>query len=259
MEFLALLIAHVRPFSIVLTRVVGVLSVAPIFGAGQVPIRVTSALSVLVTFVLYPVVAAQMPAGDLGLAGDMMLILRESAIGLALGFVSHTAFAGVQVAGQFMGFQMGFSAGEVADPMSGGGQINLNAQFYTILTTLTFVIIDGHHWFLLALSRSYEVVPVGGFTFSGDLMASLLRMFVRFYMLGAQMAVPMVACLVLASAAMGIVAKTVPQINIMQMGFALRIAIGVVCMITFLPLFHVQMRQLLVALRDQLSQVLFAM
>jgi len=248
-----------KPFSIVLVRASGVVGCAPVLGGKQVPLRIRAALALLVSAVLFPAIRAQIPDQSLGMGLDFVLVAKELAVGLTLGFVAHVSFLAAQVAGEFIGLQMGFSVATVADPLSGDGQMSVTSQYYTIFCTIVFVLIDGHHWFLLALARSYDAVPVMGFSLSPGLGRTLFRCVALFYLLGVQMAMPLVACLVLVTVAMGVVAKTVPQINIIQMGFALRIGVGVACMVALLPVFHSHLRHVFLVLQHELFRVLSLM
>ena len=258
MDELALLCANVKPFMTVLVRTSGVVATTPILGGGQVPRRVTVALAVLISFLLFPVVAHTVPAMGDSFWASFVMILKELGIGMTLGLTARTAFATAQIAGEFVGLQMGFSISAVADPLS-GQQISLTSQFYTIFCTLLFVALDGHHIFLMALARSYDVVPVMGFSLSQGLVTCFCKCFIRFFALGIQLAVPLVACLVMVTVAVGVTAKMVPQINILQMGFALRIAVGIVSMLVFLPLFNIQVRELFVVLRREVFRLLLCM
>jgi len=259
MQDLLPLLLNVRPFMILFARVLGVVATAPVFGSALLPHRVVGALAMFVAFVLFPVVGGELPQADLSATLDALLVVKELAVGLTLGLVARMAFASLQVAGQFMGMELGFAVAEVADPTTTGGRTSLLGQLYTVVSTLTFIGINGHHWFLLALAKSYEAVPVMGYTASAGLAAAMLNSFAKFYMLGIQIAIPVVTCLVLATVAIGILAKTVPQVNILQMGFALRIALGVLCLIVFMPVLGLQMNQLFTCLRDEVFRALSLM
>jgi len=255
MDEVALLCANVKPFMTVLVRTSGVVGTTPMLGGGQVPRRITAALVVLVSLLLFPVVAHTVPAVGDSFWASFVMILRELGIGMTLGLTARAAFAAAQIAGEFVGLQMGFSVAGVADPLS-GQQISLTSQFYTVFCTLIFVAVDGHHIFLMALARSYDVVPVMSFSLSTGLITCFCKTFIRFFALGIQLAAPLVACLVLVTVAIGVVAKMVPQINILQMGFALRIAVGIASMLVFLPIFNIQVRELFLLLRREVFRLL---
>ena len=258
MDELALLCANVKPFMTVLVRTSGVLATTPMLGGGQVPRRITVVLALLVSFLLFPVVAPAVPALGDSFWASFVMILRELGIGMTLGLTARAAFATAQIAGEFVGLQMGFSVAGVADPLS-GQEISLTSQFYTVFCTLVFVAVDGHHIFLMALARSYDVVPVMGFSLSSGLITCFCKCFIRFFALGIQLAAPLVTCLVLVTVAVGVTAKMVPQINILQMGFALRIAVGIASMLVFLPIFNIQVRELFLLLRREVFHLLACM
>jgi flagellar biosynthetic protein FliR len=120
-------------------------------------------------------------------------------------------FVGLQMAGQISGYQMGLALARVMDP-SAGQQVPLLAQFFQLFAFLIFLTINGHHWFLMALADSFQLVPPFGFKISGSLIEQLMHIAGNMF--------------VLTSIAFGLIARTVPQMNVFLVAMPLKIIIG---------------------------------
>jgi flagellar biosynthetic protein FliR len=151
----------------------------------------------------------------------------ELLLGLVLGLSVRLILTGFEMAGQFMGFQMGFTIVNVVDPQS-GSQTSIMAQFSYILAILIFLMANGHHYLIQALARSFELVPPGGFVPHAEVFAKLAKLSSHMFTVALKIAAPVMSSLLLATIALGIVSKTVPQMNILIVGFPLNIGIGLV-------------------------------
>ena len=236
MEALAALVAHFELFVMVLCRATGIFLVAPVFSSRVIP-RLAKVLACgAVAVCLLPVAVqtqegASLPSTWLGFG---LCAARELGVGLVLGFFALLAYTGVQVAGELLSEQLGFMMSREADPTT-GSETTVVAQFAGVLAMLLFVAVDGHHWLLAALGRSFQKVPVGTFSLSGLTMERLIGGFTRMYESGVVLAAPVLCATLLTTLAVGIVARLVPQINAMMVAFPLRIAIGLVMLGAALP------------------------
>lgn len=157
-------------------------------------------------------------------------------IGVMVGFAGRLIFDGIQLAGQLIGFQMGFSIVNVIDPVN-NEQVSIISQFQYLIAMLIFLVMNGHHIFLYAIAESFRILPPLGFHFSGELM-QLMLVFVRNMLeVAIKTGAPIIAVLLFMSVGMGLVARTVPQINIFIVGFPLQIAIGLIGIGVTLPMF----------------------
>ncbi|NTW15965.1 MAG: flagellar biosynthetic protein FliR, partial [Syntrophaceae bacterium] len=145
-------------------------------------------------------------------------------------------FDGIQLAGQLIGFQMGFSIVNVIDPVN-NEQVSIIAQFQYLIAMLVFLIMNGHHIFLYAIAESFRIIPPLGFHFSGELMQSVVVFVKNMLEVAIKTGAPIIAVLLFTSVGMGLIARTVPQINIFIVGFPLQIAIGLVSLGVTLPIF----------------------
>lgn len=222
-------IAEILRFIIVLTRLGGVMVSAPFFSGGSMPIPIRIVFSCAAAFVLSP----SLPLGNLpaalNLGSLVAILLMEIIFGLVLGFVSSCIFAGLQLAGQIVSFQMGFSVVNLIDPQT---QVNMPvfSFFFNYVGLLLFLMVNGHHWFLLAIHESFSVLPVGGFVLSGVLVEKIVGMTAEIFVIGVKIAGPLILVITIVDIVIGIIGRTAPQINLLVVGMPLKILVGFACL-----------------------------
>lgn len=220
-------------FVLVLARVAGLLVAAPILGHVLVPRPVRAALAVLLALALAPAMGAPpvVPETLLGLAGAVAL---ESLVGALLGFVAELVFAGVQLGAQLAGMQIGFGLANLVDPGT-SDDMTVVAHWYRLLALLVFLGLDAHHLLLGALVESFRVAPPGAVGIAGLRMAGVLELARDVFALGVRIAAPVLVAILLTNAALGVVARTIPQMNVFAVGFPVNIGVGLIVMGAALP------------------------
>ena len=166
----------------------------------------------------------------------LLVMAGEVLIGIILGFASTIIFQGIQMAGDLVGFQMGFSIVNILDPVT-SEQASIINEFQYMLAGLLFLSVNGHHVLILAMSESYTALPLLGFHLTGGLVQSLVEMSRDLFVIAVKISSPIVIALVFANIGLGLIARTVPQINILVVGFPLQIAIGLIGLGLTVPLF----------------------
>ncbi len=151
-------------------------------------------------------------------------------IGLFLGVIPKIVFAAVEFAGAIIGYQMGFSIVNVVDPQS-DTQVSIISSFESILTTLLFVTVNAHHLFIRIIATSYEKLPIASFLFSKGKIEVLLQLSSNVFILGLQLSAPFLILLFLANLVMGLMARSIPQLNIFIVGFPFTIGFGFILLI----------------------------
>jgi len=154
-----------------------------------------------------------------------LLGVGEVLIGTILGLAVHILLTSVQIMGQLAGFQMGFAVANVIDPI-GGEQISVLAQFSYLMALLVFFAVGGHHWFIKALADSFALVPPGQFGMSASLYKQMMKLAGDMFALAVRLGAPVIGALLFTQVILGILAKTVPQMNILIVGFPLTISVG---------------------------------
>lgn len=223
-------------FLLILLRVSALLIVAPIFGHRLFLARAKVGLAVMVSMVVFPLVDGfDVPEGFFPYA---VMMAGEVILGLVLGYVVLLLFIGIQFAGQLAGLQMGFGIVNVIDPQS-HDQISIIGQFLNILAILLVLTLDGHHIILNGLLGSFEAVPLGGVVLQASIAHKLIALSSEVFVIAIKISAPILVALFLISTAMGVLARTVPQMNVFIVGFPVQLAVGLSVLVATLPLFQI--------------------
>ncbi|MDX1708937.1 MAG: flagellar biosynthetic protein FliR [Desulfobacterales bacterium] len=212
-------------FFLIFLRVGAILMSMPIFKSKSIPVLFKIGLALAASITLYPLMdrTAFAVPGNLGVFA--VGAVGEILLGISIGMAVNLIFVGLQIAGQISGYQMGLAIAHVMDP-SAGQQVPLLSQFFQLFAFLMFLILNAHHWFLKALAGSFQLVPPFGFRFNGSLIELLMGMAGNMFVIGIQVGAPIIAALLLTSIAFGLIARTVPQMNILFVAMPLKIMIG---------------------------------
>lgn len=224
-------------FVLVFTRMSAILLSMPVLGAGSVPVQARIGLVAVTSYIVF--MAARLPAIDAGLPLERyaLMLAGELVIGLTVGFATQLIFSAVQFAGQLVGFQIGFGIVNVIDPTT-NAQISITSHFWNIVALLIFMSINGHHWLIAASAKSFEIIPVLGFSPSGDLVALITAITANVFVIAIKLSAPVMATLLLLNVALGLIARTVPQMNVFIVGFPLQIGLGLFMMGVGMPVFY---------------------
>jgi flagellar biosynthetic protein FliR len=223
-------------FLLIFCRITSFFVVAPVFSSRNVPAQFKIAFSLLITFLVFMTYGIKMTiVPD---ANYVLAVFREVLTGLLLGFTAYLYFTVVQTAGAFMDLQMGFSMANIIDPLTGTSAPLLgNMKF--MLAVLIFLSINGHHYLLNAILRSYEWIPLDNQLFKQIYAGHVSEFFVRTvadtFMLSLQMSAPIVVAMFLTDAGLGFLARTAPQYNVFVIGMPLKILIGFIMLVIMMP------------------------
>jgi flagellar biosynthetic protein FliR len=220
-------------FMLVLARVSPMFLLAPIFSSRMLPARARGVVAVAISFGLAPIAlhGQQISLDGMTLAG---LIGKELLVGLAYAFALAAVFAAISVAGSLLDTAMGFSFGSLIDPIT-GTQSPILTQLYAMVGVLVFIAIDGDHWMIEGLARSYQLVPISKFPSVNALVGGADHAFVSIFGSAIELAAPVLLAVLLTDCAMGLVARVMPQLNVFAVGFPAKIAVGLLIMGVSLP------------------------
>lgn len=258
MNILNIPLIQVQSFFLIFLRVVSILMIVPIFDSKNIPPILKVSLAFSLSIVLFPII--KIDSGifynnsvsfAIGVAGEIM-------IGVAIGISVKLIFAGIQIAGQINGIQMGLGLSNVMDPTM-EGQVSTIGQFYNLFALLVFLSISAHHWYLKALVESFVLVPPCNFQFSDSLMRLLISLAGKMFIISIKVAAPVMCALLITSMAFGIMARTVPQMNIMFVAMPIKICIGLFFMGIILPLLFSFLRHVFAGLGTDIFLLLKAM
>ena len=235
---------HIEMFSLFFGRVSAFIFLLPVLGNRTVPMQAKVGLSIFLSLFLMSMNSGSVTPLPSDLFPFILLVVKEVIVGLALGFTTKFLFAGVQLAGETVGRQMGFGLARVMDP-GFQDQTSVISEFQVIVVFLIYLTINGHHFLLQGLVESYEKLPV-----TAPLAAAIgvgehvMRMASGMFMAGVKIGAPVIVALLLTNVALGLIARTVPQMNIFIVGLPLRILVGVLALSVTISLFMNIFRQL---------------
>ena len=222
------------PFVLLLARVGAFMGVAPIFGSSAVPGAVKSALVVWVALFFAFMMPPAVNAGMVHWMRAVMLVVQEVIIGLALGLAARFIFMAVQQGGSLIAQAMGMADAGVIDPVSGEESETI-ATFMEMTITLAFLAIGGHHVLLILLARSYQVFPMASLPDVTALAQGLVSAGSAMLVMGLKLSAPLVAAFMVLSVVLGIIARALPEMNILFESFPLRIGLGLLLTAAIMP------------------------
>jgi len=188
----------------------------------------------------------------------MLLALKECLVGMIIGFTTSLIFSAITVAGELIDLHMGFSMAGLFDPQT-GSSVTLMGRFMYTLGILLFLAVDGHHNLLLALSRSFEIVPLGTAVLNRNISLEMLIFFKEMFLLGFKIAAPIIAVMLITDLSLSLISRTVPQINVFIIGFPLKAGLGIIVLIIILPLFTAVITGLVGQIEKDLLQIMRSM
>ncbi len=225
----------IQGWLLIFARTSAFVAIAPFFSIQGVPALVKIGFSFTFSVILLPLVPFT-PQNEITLLAWWLLVVKEVAVGVTLGFITNMIFAAIRIAGELIDIQMGFAMATVLDPQT-QTRTTLMGQLKYLVAILIFLAIDGHHILIGALAHSYTLVPLTSAVFNPAIALYILKTFVGMFALAFKIAAPIVAVLIIADIALGLVARTVPQINVFILGFPLKAGLGMFTLALVLPLF----------------------
>jgi flagellar biosynthetic protein FliR len=233
-------------FLMIFFRISAMLMTIPFFSSKNIPILFKVGLAVSMSMFMTP----HLQALPVILTEDIwMLALRlvgEVTIGIIIGLTLQMIFSGVQMAGQLVGFQMSFAIANVVDP-AGEAQVPLLSQFSHVLAMLLFLATNAHHLLLRTLVESFHLIPPLSFHYRQALVQEVMKLAGNMFLVSIKLGAPVMIVLLLTSVAMGLMARTVPQMHVFIVAMPLKIAIGFIFLGLTMPYMSTFLEQLFAA------------
>jgi len=221
-------IIQAQLFFLVLSRVLAAIVFVPVLGGRSVPNPVKIGLGMTIAMIITPTLplptnTQTMPGVAFGFA-----MAQEVMIGALAGYAASLTFGAVQMAGHLMGTVSGFSSANVLNPALEDNGSAMD-QMFLITATLVFIVINGHHIFLLGLNRTFDVIPVNS-AIPNLSLTNILNIFSQFITAGIQMSLPVMGTLLLTDLTLGLLARVAPQVHVFFLGIPLKIGIGLIAL-----------------------------
>lgn len=230
-------------FLLILVRVSSFLVTLPLFSYRTIPAMHKVGLAFFLTWLMFFTIDPPIIEIDYTY---FLLILKEVIVGLTVGLIAMILMYAIQVAGGFIDIKMGFMMANVIDPQTGAQSPLMGGYLYTF-ALLFLLAIDAHHLLLDGIFYSYQFIPLEQifipFSNEGILM-HVVKTFNTMFIIAFQMAMPIVGSLFLVDVALGMISRTVPQVNVFVIGFPLKILVGFIIIVLVMPAFFVVTKHL---------------
>lgn len=234
---------QVQIFLLIFLRVSAIMLMVPIFDNKSIPLLFKAGLIFSISIILFPVVNINENIFTYKPVYFAIGVASEIMIGAIIGLSVKLLFAGIQLAGQLNGIQMGLSMSSTLDPTI-NANITTVSQFINMFALLIFLITNAHHLILRALVESFAIIPPFDFQLNKQLMEIIINLGGNMFVIGVKVAAPLMAVLLLVSVAFALTARTAPQMNIMFVAMPVKIFVGLLFLGFFLPLFDTIFQQL---------------
>ncbi|WP_207751323.1 flagellar biosynthetic protein FliR [Anaeromonas frigoriresistens] len=242
MDLFDYIFSEYQTFILVFIRMTGIFIITPIFSRTNIPSIFKVSFALLLSIITFSTISEQ------GISFDteihlVILIIKELSVGLIIGFISYLFFISLFIAGQIIDTQIGFGMVNLFDPQH-NAQVPITGNLYYILALLIFLTIDGHHWFLQAIIKSYSILPLGSISINEGILKQMIYVFSEIFNIGFKISSPILATVFLANILLGIIARTMPQMNVFVVGMPLKIIVGILTIFITLPIYLIALQHI---------------
>jgi flagellar biosynthesis protein FliR len=213
----------ITPMLTIGLRISGLMMFAPVFGSAALPVRIKAVLVIALTAMLYPALAARVRA--VAITDWPLLVVHELLIGMAVGLAANLVFETVQMAGQVLSIQMGYSLVNILDPQT-QVESTVMALFHQTVAMLVFLGLNVHLAFLRVMADSFDYLPAGTAALSPAFAAATLRIGATVFSLALQIAAPVVGATLVTDVVIGLLGKASPQMPLILLGPAVKSMLG---------------------------------
>jgi len=204
-------------------RIGSLMLFAPFLSSGSMPVQVKAGLTIAITALLYPVYgAARLETSALGW---VQVCTGEVVVGLLLGLSLQFIMEAAQMAGQILGVQAGFSLVSILDPQTQADSPVIST-FIQLITLLIFLELNVHHWLLRGVAASFAYLPPGSVVLNLGVTTALLRAAGAIWLVGLQIAAPVLVATLLIDVTLGFLAKSSPQIPVLFLGLSVKTVVA---------------------------------
>jgi flagellar biosynthetic protein FliR len=222
-------------FVMVLTRISAFFLIAPVFSWKSIPGKVKVAMIVLLVIFFSTATPFAVNSGQVSPLEAVLFLSNEAIYGLAMGLIVALVFAAVKFSGRIIERQMGLAMAQILDPLTGemGQPLGMLME---IIFIILFISANGHHMFLLIISRSFQAFPAGTVPTIPILAEGIIQASSTLLIAGLRMAAPLLAAFLVLMVVLGVLARIAPEMNILFVSLPLRVGLGLLMAGIFLPL-----------------------
>ncbi len=219
--------AYMDSFFLIVIRMLGVMLLVPFLSNRNIPAMTKVALAVFTSLILVNVVPTDVAVTSADIIPFAILVTKEFITGWLIGLSVYAVLAALTLAGQFIDYQIGFSMVNVFDPLS-QTNITVTGNFYYFLYLMIFLATRSYGFVFIALKKSFSLIPLGQMVLTTYLYDSFIDFFNAFFLIALQISAPVFFVMLVTNGVLGILARTVPQLNMFVIGFPIKIILGLV-------------------------------
>lgn len=216
--------AWIAAFIFPVSRILALAATAPLWGSATMPRRTRLILGLAITFAIMPTLPP-MPATPPGSLAGLWIMAQQILIGVGMGFAMRIVYTALDLAGEYIGLQMGLGFATFYDPQN-GGQTPVIAEFLGLLALLVFLSLNGHLIYVATLTQSFNAIPVSATPLGSGSWLNLAELGGKIFSGGLLLALPVLIALTITNVALGILTRAAPQLNLFALGFPLTLAGG---------------------------------
>jgi flagellar biosynthetic protein FliR len=242
-------------FALILMRMTAFVVSSAVFGSPSVSVHVKILLSVTMAILIFPTVRAASVDYSLISNDIILLTAREILVGLTLGFLTRLFFFAVTMTGDLVSISVGLNASQMFNPVLGQNGNSLD-QFYSVLGTLVFLTLNGHHILISALSQSFDYIPVSSLSLNVGVYGEMATFGQGILLMCVKICAPVIVAILMTNLAMGILGRAIPQINVLVTSMPVTIMVGMGVVFICLPLLVMEMNGILESTAGTLFKVM---
>ena len=224
-------------FLLVLTRTSGIFFISPFFGGLTIPANIRAGAAVAIAVLIFPVIVKEsIVTAPANILMFFATVMQELIIGWMIGFIAFVVMAAINMSGKIMDLQVGFAVANLMDPNS-GQQTPLIGGFLHNLAVIYLLVVNGHHFILAALVESFRSVPIDSIVWNPALSEFMIDLTAGVFLTGMKIAMPVTFAILITNVGMGILARTMPQMNIFVIGIPMHLMIGLFMLAMLMPFY----------------------
>lgn len=247
------LLVWVSSFIWPLTRILGMMAGSPLFSSSGIPVRIRVLIGVFIALLISPFVPVELAVDPMSYAGFLILI-QQFLIGAAMGLAMRLAFSALEMAGTAVGMTMGLGFATFYDPQT-RGQSSAISQYFALLVLTVYVASNFHLLMLSIVAESFTTLPIAGGPMGKDGFFLFVQWGALIFSYGLQLALPILAALLITNISLGILTRAAPQLNLFGIGFPVTIAVGFIMIALMLTYMEAPMEQLFIEVFGLIRQL----
>lgn len=225
MEILQILEKNIYIFFFIFYRTLLLFFLFPIFGVAFFPTQLKILVSLVLAFILTPIISFKLPPLN-NIYNVMLILLSDFVLIFLISLIFRIILAGIQLGGELVGMQMGFGISQTIDPIS-GFSMPVISQFVYIIFLLLFFSFDFHHYLIYFLYESFDKIPPGSFSLKEGLALFIIKKSKLIFELSIKFLAPLLIFITLIYVSLAIIGRLIPQMNVIFVAFPLIVGLGI--------------------------------